>query len=169
MNRREHEIAALNKDWAENPRWKGIKRGYSAEDVVRLRGSLRVEHTLAQRGAEKLWQLCNERPFVNSLGALTGNQAMQQVKAGVPAIYLSGWQVAADANDSLSMYPDQSLYAVSSVPNVVRRINNALARAAQIQWMEGKGDVDWFAPIVADAASGFSGERNAFELMTAIV
>src|SRR5512146_3333894 len=169
MNQREHEITALKKDWAENPRWKGIKRGYSAEDVVRLRGSLRIEHTLAQRGAEKLWKLCNERSFVNSLGALTGNQAMQQVKAGVPAIYLSGWQVAADANDSLSMYPDQSLYAVSSVPNVVRRINNALARADQIQWMEGKGDTDYFAPIVADAEAGFGGVLNAFELMKAMI
>src|SRR5512139_4217151 len=143
---RAQQIAALEKDWAENPRWKGIKRGYSAADVVRLRGSLQIEHTLAKRGAEKLWKLINTEPFVNSLGALTGNQAMQQVKAGVPAIYLSGWQVAADANDSLSMYPDQSLYAVSSVPTVVKRINNALQRADQIQHMEGKGDTDFFAP-----------------------
>jgi len=132
---RSNEVQALEQDWAQNPRWKGVKRGYSAEDVVRLRGSLRVEHTLAKRGAEKLWKRTQEMPFVNSLGALTGNQAVQQVKAGVPAIYLSGWQVAADANDSLQMYPDQSLYAVSSVPTVVRRINNALARADQIQWM----------------------------------
>ena len=169
MNQREQEIAALKKDWAENPRWQGVKRGYSAEDVVRLRGSVRVEHTLAKNGAEKLWKMAKERPFVNSLGALTGNQAMQQVKAGVPAIYLSGWQVAADANDSLTMYPDQSLYAVSSVPNVVKRINNALLRADQIQWMEGKGEVDYMAPIVADAESGFGGVLNAFELMKAMI
>ena len=141
------------RDWAENPRWRGVKRGYSAEDVVRLRGSVQIEHTLARLGAEKLWKLVNERPYVNSLGALTGNQAVQQVRAGVPAIYLSGWQVAADANDSLQMYPDQSLYAVSSVPTVVRRINNALLRD-QIQTMEGNEDIDWLAPIVADAESG---------------
>jgi isocitrate lyase len=151
-----------------------VKRGYSAEDVVRLRGSVQIEHTLAKNGAEKLWKLCNEKPYVNSLGALTGNQAMQQVRAGVPAIYLSGWQVAADANDSLSMYPDQSLYAVSSVPTVVKRVNNALLRADQIQTMEaadGKkaGDIDWFAPIVADAESGFGGVLNAFELMKAMI
>ena len=178
MNDRQKEIQTLVQDWAKNPRWNDVKRGYSAEDVVRLRGSLRIEHTLAKVGAEKLWKLCNERPFVNSLGALTGNQAMQQVKAGVPAIYLSGWQVAADANDSLSMYPDQSLYAVSSVPTVVKRINNALMRADQIQTMEaadgknaGKnaGDIDWFAPIVADAESGFGGVLNAFELMKAMI
>ncbi|HVB48300.1 MAG TPA: isocitrate lyase/phosphoenolpyruvate mutase family protein, partial [Burkholderiales bacterium] len=169
MNQREQEIAALKKDWAQNLRWSGIRRGYSAEDVVRLRGSVRIEHTLARSGAEKLWTMVNERPFVNSLGALTGNQAMQQVKAGVPAIYLSGWQVAADANDSLSMYPDQSLYAVSSVPTVLRRINNALLRADQIQWMEGKGDIDYLAPIVADAESGFGGVLNAFELMKAMI
>src|SRR5512139_3906040 len=168
MNRQE-EIAKLQKDWNENPRWQGVKRGYTAEDVVRLRGSVKIEHTLAKLGAEKLWKKCNEMPFVNSLGALTGNQAMQQVKAGVPAIYLSGWQVAADANDSLSMYPDQSLYAVSSVPTVVKRINNALQRADQIQHMEGKGDVDFFAPIVADAEAGFGGVLNAFELMKAMI
>src|SRR4029077_9983106 len=131
VTQREKDIAALQKDWKENPRWKGVKRGYDAADVVALRGSLKIEHTLAKLGAEKLWTLCNERPFVNSLGALTGNQAMQQVRAGVPAIYLSGWQVAADANDSLSMYPDQSLYATTSVPTVVKRINNALMRADQ--------------------------------------
>ena len=169
MESRIKEVQALEQDWAQNPRWKGVKRGYSAEDVVRLRGSLRVEHTLAKRGAEKLWKRTQELPFVNSLGALTGNQAVQQVKAGVPAIYLSGWQVAADANDSLQMYPDQSLYAVSSVPTVVRRINNALARADQIQWMEGKGDVDYFAPIVADAESGFGGVLNAYELMRSMI
>jgi isocitrate lyase len=174
MHKQEQEISALQKDWAENPRWNGVKRGYTAQDVLRLRGSVKIEHTLARLGAEKLWKMCKERPFVNSLGALTGNQAMQQVKAGVPAIYLSGWQVAADANDSLSMYPDQSLYAVSSVPTVVKRINNALMRADQIQTMEaadGKpgADVDWFAPIVADAESGFGGVLNAFELMKAMI
>jgi len=168
MNR-EQQIAELEKDWAQNPRWKGVKRGYRAEDVVRLRGSVMVEHTLARRGAEKLWTMCSERAFVNSLGALTGNQAVQQVKAGVPAIYLSGWQVAADANDSLNMYPDQSLYAVSSVPTVVRRINNALARADQIQWMEGTGDTDYFAPVVADAEAGFGGVLNAHELMKSMI
>jgi isocitrate lyase len=162
-------IEATKTDWAENPRWKGVKRGYSAEDVVRLRGSVQIEHTLARLGAEKLWKLVNERPYVNSLGALTGNQAVQQVRAGVPAIYLSGWQVAADANDSLHMYPDQSLYAVSSVPTVVRRINNALLRADQIQTMEGTGDIDWLAPIVADAESGFGGVLNAFELMKSMI
>jgi isocitrate lyase len=168
-------IDATRKDWAENPRWKGVKRGYGAEDVVRLRGSVRIEHTLARLGAEKLWRMVNERPYVNSLGALTGNQAVQQVRAGVPAIYLSGWQVAADANDSLQMYPDQSLYAVSSVPTVVRRINNALLRADQIQTMEAEGgkatagDIDWLAPIVADAESGFGGVLNAFELMKTMI
>ncbi|HEX2333351.1 MAG TPA: isocitrate lyase [Burkholderiales bacterium] len=168
-------IDAIKRDWAENPRWKGVKRSYGAEDVVRLRGSVRIEHTLARLGAEKLWRMVNERPYVNSLGALTGNQAVQQVRAGVPAIYLSGWQVAADANDSLQMYPDQSLYAVSSVPTVVRRINNALLRADQIQTMEAEGgkatagDIDWLAPIVADAESGFGGVLNAFELMKTMI
>src|SRR6185503_9655889 len=163
------EIQTLEQDWAKNPRWQGVKRGYGAKDVVRLRGSLQIEHTLARKGAEKLWKLCSEKPFVNSLGALTGNQAMQQVRAGVPAVYLSGWQVAADANDSLSMYPDQSLYATTSVPTVVKRINNALARQDQIQTMEGRGDTDWFAPVVADAESGFGGVLNAFELMKAMI
>src|SRR6185503_11138926 len=175
MTRKEQEIAQLNKDWSESPRWKGVKRGYTAEDVVRLRGSVKIEHTLAKLGAEKLWKKCSEMPFVNSLGALTGNQAMQQVRAGVPAIYLSGWQVAADANDSLSMYPDQSLYATTSVPSVVKRINNALMRQDQIQTMEAgaekatAGHIDWFAPIVADAESGFGGVLNAFELMKAMI
>jgi isocitrate lyase len=175
VDKRQEEARKLEQQWAQDPRWKGVKRGYKAEDVVRLRGSIAVEHTLARRGAEKLWRLMHERPFVHSLGALTGNQAVQQVKAGVPAIYLSGWQVAADANDSLQMYPDQSLYAVSSVPTVVKRINNALARADQIQWMEaagGKataGETDFFAPIVADAESGFGGVLNAFELMKTMI
>ncbi len=165
----EQEIAKLNRDWAENPRWKGVKRPYSAEDVVRLRGSLQIEYTLARRGAEKLWQLCTTEPYVNTLGALTGNQAMQQVKAGLKAIYLSGWQVAGDANDSLQMYPDQSLYAVSSVPTVVRRINNTFRRADQLHWAEGKSGIDWFAPIVADAEAGFGGVLNAHELMKAMI
>src|SRR5918999_2486069 len=169
MSAQQKDVAAIKKDWTENPRWRALKRGYTAEDVKRLRGSVQIDHTLAKRGAEKLWRLCDERPFVHSLGALTGNQAVQQVRAGVPAIYLSGWQVAADANDSLQMYPDQSLYAVSSVPSVVRRINNALARADQIQTMEGKGDIDYFAPIVADAEAGFGGVLNAYELMRAMI
>ena len=163
------EAARLKKDWAENPRWKGIRRAYSAEDVVRLRGSLHIEHTLARRGAERLWKLVTEEPFVNALGAMTGNQAMQQVKAGLKAIYLSGWQVAADANISGEMYPDQSLYPVNSVPAVVKRINNTFARADQIQHMEGSGSVDYFAPIVADAEAGFGGVLNAFELMKAMI
>jgi isocitrate lyase len=166
---REQQIAALEKDWATNPRWKGIKRPYSAADVVRLRGSVQIDHTLAKRGAEKLWNLVNTEPFVNSLGALTGNQAMQQVKAGLKAIYLSGWQVAGDANSTGEMYPDQSLYAVDSVPKVVKKINNTFARADQIQWSEGKNDVDYFAPIVADAEAGFGGVLNAFELMKAMI
>ena len=169
MQKGRQQIEALKEDWSENPRWHGVQRGYTAEDVVRLRGSVQVEHSLARRGAEKLWRLMHERPYVHSLGALTGNQAVQQVKAGVPAIYLSGWQVAADANDSLQMYPDQSLYAASSVPTVVKRINNALARADQIQWMEGSTEVDFFAPIVADAEAGFGGVLNAYELMRAMI
>src|SRR6188768_309564 len=163
------EVERLKKDWAENPRWKGVERGYAAEDVVRLRGSLHIEHTLARRGAEKLWKLVNDEPFVNTLGALTGNQALQQVKAGLKAIYLSGWQVAADANIAGEMYPDQSLYPANSVPQVVRRINNTFMRADQIQHMEGKGDLDYFAPIVADAEAGFGGVLNAFELMKSMI
>jgi isocitrate lyase len=171
---REQQIAQLETDWAENPRWKGIKRGYSAADVVKLRGSLQIEHTLAKRGAEKLWNLINTEPFVATLGALTGNQAMQQVKAGLKAIYLSGLQVAGDANSTGEMYPDQSLYAVDSVPKVVKKINNTFARADQIQWSEGKGPgdegyVDYFVPIVADAEAGFGGVLNAFELMKAMI
>ena len=166
---REQQAAALDKEWAENPRWKGIKRGYSAADVVRLRGSLPIEHTLARRGAEKLWNLVNTEPFVNSLGALTGNQAMQQVKAGLKAIYLSGWQVAGDANLAGEMYPDQSLYPANSVPMVVKRINNTFQRADQIQWSEGKDETDFFAPIVADAEAGFGGVLNAFELMKSMI
>jgi len=166
---REQQIAALDSDWATNPRWKGVKRTYSAADVVRLRGSVRIEHTLAKRGAEKLWTLVNTEPFVNTLGALTGNQAMQQVKAGLKAIYLSGWQVAGDANVAGEMYPDQSLYPANSVPMVVKRINNTFTRADQIQWSEGKSDIDYFAPIVADAEAGFGGVLNAFELMKSMI
>jgi isocitrate lyase len=150
-------------------RWAGIRRDYAARDVERLRGSLRIEHTLARRGAEKLWQMLHSEDFVAALGALSGNQAMQQVRAGLKAIYLSGWQVAADANNAGQMYPDQSLYPASSVPDVVRRINRTLQRADQIQHMEGRGDVDWFAPIVADAEAGFGGPLNAFELMKAMI
>jgi isocitrate lyase len=169
MTARKLEAQRLQKDWNESPRWKGIKRGYTADDVVRLRGSVQIEHTLAKRGAEKLWKLLNEEPFVNALGALTGNQAMQQVKAGLKAIYLSGWQVAGDANLAGEMYPDQSLYPANSVPMVVKRINNTLTRADQIQWSEGKDDIDFFAPIVADAEAGFGGVLNAFELMKAMI
>src|SRR6187402_3194348 len=139
----------LRKEWQENSRWKGVQRPYSAEEVVRLRGSVHVEHSLARLGAEKLWKYVNEKPFVNALGALTGNQAMQQVKAGLDAIYLSGWQVAGDANLAEQMYPDQSLYPSDSVPNVVRRINNALRRADEIDHAEGRDDIDWMKPIVA--------------------
>jgi len=174
MSSRELEAQKLQKEWSDNPRWRGIKRSYSAADVVRLRGSVAVEHTLAKRGSEKLWRLINDEPFVNSLGALTGNQAMQQVKAGLKAIYLSGWQVAGDANLAGEMYPDQSLYPINSVPQVVKKINNALTRCDQIQWMEGKnpgeqGYTDYFAPIVADAEAGFGGVLNAFELMKAMI
>jgi len=166
---RAQQIDTLESDWTSNPRWKGVKRTYSAADVVRLRGSVAIEHTLARRGAEKLWSLVNTEPFVNTLGALTGNQAMQQVKAGLKAIYLSGWQVAGDANIAGEMYPDQSLYPANSVPMVVRRINNTFTRADQIQWAEGKDDIDFFAPIVADAEAGFGGVLNAFELMKSMI
>ncbi len=153
----------------DDKRFRGIKRDYTAEDVRRLSGSVRVAHTLADRGARRLWHLLNTEPFVPTLGALTGNQAMQQVKAGLKAIYLSGWQVAADANNAGQMYPDQSLYPASSVPDVVRRINCAFQRADQIQTMEGKSDADFFAPIIADAEAGFGGPLNAFELMKAMI
>ena len=166
---RHPEIARLKKDWLDHPRWSGVQRPYSAEDVFRLRGTLAIEYTLARRGAEKLWQLLKQEPFVNALGALTGNQALQQVKAGLKAIYLSGWQVAADANLSGEMYPDQSLYPANSVPAVVRRINNTFVRADQIHHAEGKDDIDWFAPIVADAEAGFGGVLNAFELMKSMI
>ena len=159
----------LKKDWQSNPRWAGITRGYSAEDVVRLRGTVAIEHSLARLGAEKLWKYLGEKPFVNALGALTGNQAMQQVKAGLNAIYLSGWQVAADANLAGQMYPDQSLYPADSVPQVVKRINNCLLRADQLNHAEGNDSIDWLQPIVADAEAGFGGVLNAFELMKGMI
>ncbi|MGI5271132.1 isocitrate lyase [Nonomuraea sp. CA-218870] len=160
----------LRDEWENNPRWAGIERTYSAEDVVRLRGSVQEEHTLARLGAERLWNLLHTEDYVNSLGALTGNQAVQQVKAGLKAIYLSGWQVAADANLGAQTYPDQSLYPANSVPAVVRRINNALLRADQITWSEGRQDAPhWLAPIVADAEAGFGGVLNAFELMKGMI
>ena len=159
----------LQKEWEMDERWKGVKRDYSAEDVIRLRGSLDIKYTLAERGAKKLWKLIHEEDYINALGALTGNQAVQQVKAGLKAIYVSGWQVAADANLSGHMYPDQSLYPANSVPHVVKRINQALQRADQIHYSEGTNDIDWFAPIVADAEAGFGGQLNVFELMKGMI
>ena len=159
------QMQSLNEEWSNNTRWQGVDRPYGAEDVNKLQGSLKVEHTLAKVGAERLWDLMQENPYVHTLGALTGNQAVQQVQAGLKAIYLSGWQVAGDANTAGEMYPDQSLYPVDSVPNVVRRINNALTRADQIDHSEGRSDVHWYAPIVADAEAGFGGVLNAYELM----
>ncbi|MGJ7919303.1 isocitrate lyase [Neobacillus sp. LXY-4] len=159
----------LQESWELDARWKGVTRPYTAEDVLKLRGSIDIEYTLARRGSEKLWKLVNEEDFVNALGALTGNQAVQQVKAGLKAIYLSGWQVAADANLSGNMYPDQSLYPANSVPAVVKRINQALQRADQITHGEGDNSIDWFAPIVADAEAGFGGQLNVFELMKGMI
>ncbi len=156
-------------DWKNNARWAGVQRNYSADDVVRLRGTVQVEHSLARRGAERLWKSLHQEDFVNALGALTGNQAMQQVKAGLQAVYLSGWQVAADANVAGEMYPDQSLYPANSVPLVVKRINNTLLRADQLHHAEGNHDIDWLVPIVADAEAGFGGVLNAFELMKAMI
>src|SRR2546428_726774 len=166
--------AELEAEWKGNLRWQGIVRPYSAEDVIRLRGTIQIEYTLARLGAERLWNLLYAEPYVAALGALTGNQAVQQVKAGLKAIYLSGWQVAADANLAGQTYPDQSLYPVNSVPQVVRRINNALLRADQIAWSESEdGDLHdspyWLAPIVADAEAGFGGVLNAFELMKSMI
>lgn len=166
---REQQIAELKQSWESEERWKGIVRPYSAEDVVRLRGSVQIEHTLARLGAEKLWRLLHTEHHIKALGALTGNQAVQQVKAGLKAIYLSGWQVAADANLAGQMYPDQSLYPSNSVPHVVKRINQALQRADQIQTAEGSGEIDWFVPIVADAEAGFGGPLNVFELVKAMI
>ena len=162
-------IQQLQENWELDERWKGVTRPYSAEDVIRLRGSIDIEHTLARRGAEKLWKSLHTEDYINALGALTGNQAMQQVKAGLKAIYLSGWQVAADANLSGHMYPDQSLYPANSVPAVVKRINQTLQRADQIQHMEGSGGIDYFVPIVADAEAGFGGQLNVFELMKGMI
>jgi isocitrate lyase len=159
----------LERDWERNPRWNGVSRDYTAADVLRLRGSIDIRYTLAEMGAERLWDLLNTEPYVNSLGALTGNQAVQQVRAGLKAIYLSGWQVAADANLAGHMYPDQSLYPSNSVPQVVKRINQALQRADQIDHMEGRSGTHWFAPIIADAEAGFGGALNAFELMKMMI
>src|ERR1700704_3480079 len=168
-NMRALTASEMNQQWNSDARWEGVERPYSSEDVVKLRGSIQVEHTLARLGAERLWWLLNHEFYVPALGALTGNQAVQQVKAGLKAIYLSGWQVAADANDAGQMYPDQSLYPADSVPNLVRRINQALTRADQIHHAEGKNGVEWFAPLVADAEAGFGGNLNAFELMKAMI
>lgn len=162
-------IQQLQESWELDKRWKGVTRPYSAEDVIRLRGSIDIEYTLARRGAEKLWNSLHSEDYIHALGALTGNQAMQQVKAGLQAIYLSGWQVAADANLAGQMYPDQSLYPANSVPAVVKRINQTLQRADQIQHMEGSGDIDYFVPIVADAEAGFGGQLNVFELMKGMI
>ncbi|MEW5957039.1 MAG: isocitrate lyase [Chloroflexota bacterium] len=169
MNDRQQQIEALEISWASDPRWQGIERAYRAAEVVNLRGSIQIEHTLARLGAERLWQLLHSEAYVNALGAVTGNQAMQMVKAGLKAIYLSGWQVAADANLAGQMYPDQSLYPANSVPQVVRRINQTFQRADQIHHAEGKNGVYWFAPIVADAEAGFGGPLNAFELMKGMI
>ncbi|RID86441.1 isocitrate lyase [Peribacillus asahii] len=166
---REERAKQLQQSWENDARWKGITRPYSAEDVIKLRGSIDIEHTLARRGSEKLWNLLHTEDYINALGALTGNQAMQQVKAGLKAIYLSGWQVAADANLAGQMYPDQSLYPANSVPQVVKRINQTLQRADQISYSEGNTDIDWFAPIVADAEAGFGGALNVFELMKGMI
>jgi isocitrate lyase len=159
----------IRRNWQDSPRWRGVVRPYQPEDVVRLRGSIPVEHSIARITAEKLWRYMNEKPFVNALGALTGNQAMQQVKAGLDAIYLSGWQVAGDANLAGEMYPDQSLYPADSVPSVVRRINNTLRRADELYHAEGDDSIDWLKPIVADAEAGFGGVLNAFELMKGMI
>jgi isocitrate lyase len=163
--------AAMNQDWASNPRWKAVERPYTAEDVLRLRGSIHIEHTLARMGAERLWELLHTDPYINALGAMSGNQAVQQVQAGLKAIYVSGWQVAADANNAGTMYPDQSLYPADSVPNLCRRINNALQRADQVHHAEGKvaPGPTWFAPLIADAEAGFGGTLNAFELMKGMI
>lgn len=166
----QEQIKALEEKWAQDGRWLGIERPYLAEEVLKLRGSIEIEHTLAKRGAARLWKSLHEEDFINALGALTGNQAMQQVKAGLKAIYLSGWQVAADANIAGQMYPDQSLYPANSVPQVVKRINQALQRADQIDHAEGRNDgFDWFAPIVADAEAGFGGPLNVFELIKGMI
>ena len=162
-------ITTMKHDWDTNPRWEGITRPYAPEDVLKLRGTIRIDYTLARMGAERLWNLLQTEDYVNTLGALTGNQAVQQVQAGLKAIYISGWQTAADANIAGQMYPDQSLYPANSVPELVRRINNALMRADQIDSVKGKNDTYWFAPMVADAEAGFGGNLNAFELMKGMI
>jgi len=169
MESKTYKAQKLQLHWSESERWAGIKRGYNASEVIKLQGSIVEEHTLAERGSRKLWRLLKDEPFINSLGALTGMQALQQAKAGLKAVYLSGWQVAGDANRAGEMYPDQSLYPVDSVPAVVERINNTFRRADQIQWMEDKEEIDYFLPIVADAEAGFGGVLNAFELMKAMI
>ncbi|MBO8157216.1 MAG: isocitrate lyase [Bacillaceae bacterium] len=165
----DERIQKLEESWKNEERWKGIKRPYTAEEVIKLRGSIDIEYTLAKRGAEKLWNYLQDKDYINALGALTGNQAVQQVKAGLKAIYLSGWQVAADANLAGQMYPDQSLYPANSVPHVVKRINQALQRADQVHHVEGDSSIDWFQPIVADAEAGFGGQLNVFELMKSMI
>ncbi len=166
---KDEQIKAIEKDWAENPRWKNVERTYTAADVLRLRGSINIEYTIARLGAERLWDLMRETDYVNALGALSGGQAIQQVQAGLQAIYASGWQVAADANVAGQMYPDQSLYPANSVPELVRKLNNSLQRTDQIYTAEGKNGTHWFAPIVADAEAGFGGNLNAFELMKSMI
>ena len=163
------QIQQIEQDWAENPRWEGIERTYSAEDVLRLRGSVKIEYTIAKIGAERLWDLLHTTEYVNALGAMTGGQAIQQIQAGLQAIYCSGWQVAADANVAGQMYPDQSLYPANSVPELVKKINNSLQRTDQIYTAEGKNGIHWFAPILADAEAGFGGNLNAFELMKSMI
>ncbi len=167
--KKQEQIRQISDSWKNDSRWKGIERPYSAEDVYNLRGSVQIEHTIAKLGADTLWKLLQTEKFIRALGALTGNQAVQQVQAGLKSIYLSGWQVAADANNARQTYPDQSLYPADSVPSVVKRINNAFIRADQISHMEGKDDINWFAPIVADAEAGFGGDLNVFELMKAMI
>ncbi len=163
------DVAVLQHAWHNNPRWPGVTRSYSAEKVLSLRGTMKIEYTIADRMSRKLWHLLNTEPYVNALGALTGNQAVQMVQAGLKAIYLSGWQVAADNNLSATMYPDQSLYPSNSVPQVLRRMNKALQRADQIQWLRGEDKLDMWAPIVADAEAGFGGALNAYELMLLMI
>ncbi len=167
--RDQEQISGLLDSWQNNPRWQGIERPYLAEEVIHLRGSIQIEHTLARLGAERLWKLLQEEPYVHALGAMTGNQAVQQVQAGLKAIYVSGWQVAGDANTAGQMYPDQSLYPVDSVPSLIKRINQALLRADQIQHLENRDDIQWFAPIIADAEAGFGGPLNTFELIKAMI
>ena len=166
---RRDQISRMESDWAQSPRWKGIERNYSAEDVVKLRGTVQVEYTLARNGADKFWRLVNQEQPLCGLGALTGNQAIQEVQAGLKAIYCSGWQVAGDGNSSGEMYPDQSLYPVDSVPKMVQRINNALQRTDEIHALNGDTSIDWYAPIIADAEAGFGGNLNAFELMKSMI